>query len=204
MGPRGASRDDLAPSIFRRRRSAEVTRLVACARRLRRSRSGEKSRNLLNRALRALSKDRSTAHVADSLARLSSAESSDLVAEAATALSPSAPVGARVKSLSIQSRALSRHVAWFTGGGRWCLPILSVGGRSSTELQGVPAAFWNSHIRRPFTGRQRGLAQTLPGLLSSAPFRSAGGDGCGQGPVQVSAGSSGESSSRVLPRVSGT
>jgi hypothetical protein len=50
---------------------------------LRRSRSGEKSRNLLNRALRALSKDRSTAHVADSLARLSSAESSDLVAGAA-------------------------------------------------------------------------------------------------------------------------
>ena len=53
------------------RRSAEVTRLVACARGLRRWRSGEKSRNLLNRALRALSKDRSTAHVADSLARLS-------------------------------------------------------------------------------------------------------------------------------------
>jgi hypothetical protein len=53
----------------------------------------------LNRALRALSKDRSTAHVADSLARLSSAEPSDLVAEAATALSPS---GRGVKSLSIQ------------------------------------------------------------------------------------------------------
>jgi hypothetical protein len=36
--------------------------------------------------------DRSTAHVADSLARLRSAESSDLVAEAATALSPSEAV----------------------------------------------------------------------------------------------------------------
>ena len=67
-------------------------RLVACARGLRRSRIGEKSRNLLNRAL---SKDRSTAHVADSLARLSSAEPNDLVAEAATALSPSGTVGAR-------------------------------------------------------------------------------------------------------------
>jgi hypothetical protein len=43
----------------------------------------------LNRALRALSKDPSTAHVADSLTRLSSAEPNDLVAEAATALSPS-------------------------------------------------------------------------------------------------------------------
>jgi len=34
----------------------------------------------LNRALRALNKDLSTAHVADSLARLSSAEPNDLVA----------------------------------------------------------------------------------------------------------------------------
>ena len=51
--------------------SAEATRLVAGARGLRRSRSGEKSRNLLNRALSALNKD------------------PHLVAQAATALSPS-------------------------------------------------------------------------------------------------------------------
>ena len=38
-------------------RSAEVTWLVACARGLRRWRSEEKSRNFLNRALRALTKD---------------------------------------------------------------------------------------------------------------------------------------------------
>jgi hypothetical protein len=68
-------------SIRGKPRSAEVTRVVAAARGLRRSRRGEKSRNLLNRALCALSKD------------------PHLVAEAATALSPS---GRGVKSLSIQ------------------------------------------------------------------------------------------------------
>src|SRR2546430_12636501 len=66
---------------------------------LRRWRSGEKSRNLLNRALRALNKDRSTAHVAESLARLSSAESSD---RGGPNGHRPLPVGARVKSLSIQ------------------------------------------------------------------------------------------------------
>ena len=50
----------------------------------------------MNRALRALSMDRSTAHVADSLARLSSAESSDLVpaAEAALSLTEAVDIGA--------------------------------------------------------------------------------------------------------------
>ena len=67
----------------------EVTRLVACARRLRRARIGEKSRNLLNRALRALNKD------------------PHLVAGAATALSPSRGL----KSLSIQ-RGLHSGSAW--------------------------------------------------------------------------------------------
>ena len=85
------------------RRSAEVTRLVGCARGYA-ARVAEKRAESLNRALRALSKDLSTAHVADSLARLSSAEPNDLVAEAATALSP---VGARVKSLSIQRGSIA-------------------------------------------------------------------------------------------------
>src|SRR2546423_574771 len=78
-----------------RERFVAVTRLVACARGLRRSRSEEKSRSLLNRALRALNKD------------------PHLVTEAATALSLSGRglIRARVKSLSIRRWVHSGCVA---------------------------------------------------------------------------------------------